>query len=154
MATMGMIDGVKKIPLKRHVDDRGYVEEILRSDDPHFEKFGQIYVTTCRKNVIKAWHRHQYQTDHFYVVSGTVKVGLYDDREGSASHGRYMQAILGEQGEDILLIIPRLVWHGQMALSEFSYMINIPTMTYNREQPDEQRKGVGELEDIWTIVNR
>ena len=28
-----MIEGVKKIPLVRHVDDRGWVEEILRSDD-------------------------------------------------------------------------------------------------------------------------
>jgi len=154
MANMGMIDGVKKIPLKRHVDDRGYVTEILRSDDPHFEKFGQIYITTCRKNVIKAWHRHLLQADHFYAVAGTVKIGLYDDREDSPTHDRYMQVILGEQGENILLVIPKLVWHGQMALSEFSYMVNIPTMRYNRENPDEERRGIHELEDIWTIVNR
>ena len=41
-----MIEGVKKIQIVRHADDRGYVEEILRRDDPHFEEFGQIYLTT------------------------------------------------------------------------------------------------------------
>lgn len=149
-----MIDGVKKIPLKRHADDRGYLIEILRSDSPHFQKFGQVYLTTCRRHVIKAWHAHRRQTDHFYVIKGTVKVGLYDDRPGSPTAGRYQQEVLGEEGQDVLLIIPPLVWHGQMALSGMSYLINIPTEPYQAQEPDELRKKVEELEDIWTIKNR
>jgi dTDP-4-dehydrorhamnose 3,5-epimerase len=149
-----MIEGVKKISLKRHPDDRGWVTEILRSDDPHFLKFGQVYVATCRRGVIKAWHAHTKQTDHFYVVKGTAKIGLYDGRENSSTFGKYMQVILGEEGEDCLLIIPPLVWHGYMALNEMCYLINIPTEVYNRENPDELRKSVEELEDIWSIRNR
>jgi hypothetical protein len=82
-----MVDGVKVIPLTRHVDDRGYLMEILRSDDEHFIRFGQIYVTTCDPQpggpVIKAWHRHERQTDNFCCIAGKIKVGLHDDREGS-----------------------------------------------------------------------
>lgn len=149
-----MIEGVKKIVLKKHADDRGYLIEILRSDAPHFQKFGQIYLTTCHRHVIKAWHAHRLQTDHFYVIKGTVKVGLYDDRSPSPTCGQYQQEILGEKGEDVLLIIPPLVWHGQMALSEMSYLINIPTELYQAKAPDEMRRKVEELEDIWTIKNR
>lgn len=149
-----MIEGVKKINLTRHSDDRGWVTEILRSDDEHFLKFGQIYVATCRKGIVKAWHAHRKQTDNFYVVKGTAKIGLYDGRENSPTFGKYMQVILGEEGEDVLLTIPPLVWHGQMGLSETSYLINIPTEVYNREEPDELRKSVEELEDIWSIKNR
>ena len=105
-----MIDGVKKIPLVRHPDDRGYVTEILRCDSPHFAKFGQAYVATCRRNVVKAWHCHEIQTDNFCVVKGTAKIGLYDDRPDSQTRGEYNVFILGEDGEDVLLIIPQ--WYG------------------------------------------
>jgi dTDP-4-dehydrorhamnose 3,5-epimerase len=151
---MGPIDGVKNIPLTRHADDRGYVTEILRADSPHLIKFGQVYVSSCRKGIAKAWHAHEKQTDSFYVVRGTTKIGIYDDRQGSKTKGNYMVVILGEDGEDILLQIPPHVWHGQMALSEMSYMINIPSEPFNIDNPDEMRKGINELEDIWTIKSR
>jgi len=149
-----MIEGVKKIPLVRHVDDRGWVEEILRADDAHFQKFGQAYVTTCRRGVVKAWHCHRKQTDHFCMISGTGKIGLHDDREGSPTRGEYNTVILGDDGEKVLLVIPPLVWHGQMALSEFTYLLNIPTEPYNSKEPDELRKPVAELDDIWTVKSR
>lgn len=149
-----MIDGVKKIPLVRHPDDRGYVTEILRCDSPHFQKFGQVYVASCRRNVVKAWHCHQKQTDNFFIVKGTAKVGLYDDRPDSPTRGEYGVFILGDDGEDILLVIPPMVWHGQMGLSEMSYLINIPTEPFDAKNPDELRKGIDELDDIWTIKNR
>lgn len=149
-----MINGVKKVSLIRHADDRGYVTEILRSDSPHFQKFGQVYVATCRRNVIKAWHCHRKQTDNFFVVKGTAKIGLYDDRPDSPTRGEYNALILGEDGENVLLSIPPMVWHGQMGLSEMSYLLNIPTEAYDPENPDELRKRIDELEDIWTIRNR
>lgn len=149
-----MIKGVKKIPLMRHVDDRGWVQEILRCDDAHFQKFGQVYLTTCRRGVIKAWHCHRHQTDHFYMICGTGKIGLYDDRPDSPTCGEYGTYILGEHGENVLLVIPPLVWHGQMALSELTYLLNIPTEPYNRTEPDEVRRNLSELEDIWTVRPR
>ena len=76
-----MIDGVQLVPRTRHADDRGYVTEVLRSDEDHFRKFGQAYVTACYPGVVKAWHRHGRQIDYFFAVSGTVEVGLYDERD-------------------------------------------------------------------------
>lgn len=149
-----MIDGVKKINLVRHADDRGYVQELLRRDDPHFEKFGQVYVTTCRKGVIKAWHCHKLQTDRFVVVHGTSKIGLYDDRPDSPTRGEYNVFIIGDDADNALIVIPPMVLHGQMALSEVSYLINMPTEPYNKDNPDEIRKPISELKDIWTIKNR
>ncbi len=149
-----MIDGVKVVPLQRHADDRGYLTEVLRCDDEYFIKFGQIYISFLRKGVIKAWHKHEKQTDHFYVVKGTSKIGLYDDREGSLTKGQYQTVILGDEGQDALLAIPPLVWHGQMSLSDATYLANLPTEPYNRDNPDEIRAEVDEFEDIWTIKCR
>ena len=153
-----MLDGVKLIPLTRHVDDRGYLMEVLRSDDEHFIRFGQVYVTTCDPQpsgpVIKAWHKHEKQTDHFCVVRGKVKIGLYDDREGSPTRGETATVILGG-GSDRLLVIPPGVWHGQMALGfETSYLINIPTEVYNRDAPDEQRAPADAFPYAWEVESR
>lgn len=149
-----MIDGVKVISLKRFPDDRGYLVEILRADDPYFVQFGQIYMSKLRKGVIKAWHKHEKQTDYFYVASGTSKIGLYDDRASSPTQGEYQSVILGDDGENALLAIPPMVWHGQMSLSDSTLLINMPTEPYNRQQPDEIRAGVEDFKDIWSIKNR
>jgi len=134
-----MIEGVRVKKLARHVDDRGYVMEILRDDDELFVKFGQVYVSTCYPGVVKAWHAHERQTDNFCVIKGDAKIGLYDGREGSPSHGQTETYVLGEM-DPMLLQIPPGVWHGQMALgSEMSYLLNIPTEHYDRERPDELR---------------
>lgn len=149
-----MIEGVKLVPRIRHADDRGYVTEILRSDEPHFIRFGQAYVTTVRQGIVKAWHKHRLQTDFFYCISGTVKVGLYDDREESPTRGEYQVETLGEQGADIQLVIPPMVWHGIMGLAPFSALLNIPTEPFNHDDPDEIRAAWDAFEDIWTIANR
>ena len=149
-----MIDGVKLIPRTRHTDDRGYVTEVLRSDEEDFEKFGQAYIAACYPGVVKAWHKHAKQNDNFYAASGTLKVGLYDDREGSPTKGEYQVVILGERGDDARLRIPAGVWHGMMAIDGFSVMLNIPTELYDYDEPDEIRAPWDEFEDIWTVKNR
>lgn len=149
-----MIHGLQKIPLVRHSDDRGYLVEILRRDDPHYVGFGQIYVSYLRRGVIKAWHKHAKQMDRFYVVSGTSKIGLYDDREDSPTKGMAMQVVLGDTGDNLLLCIPPHVWHGQMSLSEFTYLINLPTEPYDPKNPDEIRAPVDAFPDVWSIRDR
>jgi len=151
-----MIEGVKVKRLTRHVDDRGYVMEILRDDDPIFMKFGQVYVSACHPGIVKAWHAHQKQYDHFCVVSGNAKVGLYDGREGSPTHGQTESVVLGELNP-VVLQIPPGVWHGMMALgNERCLLVNVPTEHYNRADPDELRKDAytDEIPFTWEVKGR
>ena len=135
-----MIDGVKVKELTRHLDERGYLMEILRDDDEMFIKFGQVYISTCNPGIIKAWHAHEKQCDSFCVIKGTAKIGLWDGRPDSPTYGQTATLILSEL-EPKLVQIPPLVWHGQMCLSdEPSYLLNIPTEHYVYDQPDELRK--------------
>ena len=54
-----MIEGVKTKKLNVIPDERGRLMEIFRCDEELFEKFGQVYLTTCYPGVVKAWHTHQ-----------------------------------------------------------------------------------------------
>ena len=134
-----MIDGVRIKQLKVMPDERGYVMEILRCDDDMYEKFGQTYITACYPGVIKGWHYHKVQADHFTCIIGMVKVALYDDRDGSPTRGEVNEFFMGEKN-NILLKIPRGVLHGFKAIgNETAVIVNVPTEPYNRENPDEYR---------------
>ena len=137
---MPLIDGVVVKPLKVIADERGYLFEMLRSDESLFERFGQSYVTAVYQGVVKAWHYHRKQTDHFVCVHGMTKVVLYDDREGSPTKGQVNEFFIGERNQ-VLLVIPRLVWHGMKGIGEGTALIvNQPTEAYNPKEPDEYRK--------------
>ena len=135
-----MIDGVKVKALSVIPDDRGYLMEMLRSDDPEFQRFGQVYMTVVYPGVVKAWHYHKKQTDHFVCVAGMAKVALHDAREGSPTLGETNTFVIGWQRQQ-LLIIPPGVYHGfTPAGAEPASIINVPTELYDREEPDEFRR--------------
>jgi dTDP-4-dehydrorhamnose 3,5-epimerase len=112
---------------------------MLRSDDPDFQRFGQVYVTMVLPGVAKAWHYHRIQTDHFVCVGGKAKVGLYDGREESPTNGETQTVVLGWP-DQALLVIPPGVYHGFTPVGdEPAYIVNVPTELYNYEDPDEYR---------------
>ena len=134
-----MIDGVVVKKLKVIPDERGYLMEMLRADDPFFRKFGQVYLTVAYPGVVKGWHYHKIQTDHFVAVSGMVKVVLYDQRKDSKTFGEVNEFFMGEQNP-ILLVIPPFVVHGMKGIGTAPGMVvNCPTEVYNYENPDEHK---------------
>lgn len=134
-----MIDGVILRPLARHVDERGSLTELLRSDWPEFRGFGQATVTVNHPGVIRAWHWHTKQTDLFVVISGMVKLPLYDARSGSRTVGEINEFFLGEENFSALLVPPG-VYHGYKTIgAKPALILNFPDRVYDRERPDEQR---------------
>ena len=70
-------------PLKKIINERGYLTEIQRTDDSHYPGFGQAYITETKPGVIKAWYRHTKQTDQISLIKGAVLLVIYDTRENS-----------------------------------------------------------------------
>ncbi|PIQ82247.1 MAG: dTDP-4-dehydrorhamnose 3,5-epimerase [Candidatus Omnitrophica bacterium CG11_big_fil_rev_8_21_14_0_20_64_10] len=135
------IDGVRIKQLKVIPDERGRLMEILRSDDSLFEKFGQVYVTTAKAGVVKAWHYHKLQADHWVCLFGQALVGLYDARDGSPTQGRIEEFWMMPQ-DPFLLKIPIGVFHGFKGCDPAggeTMIMNLPTVVYNYETPDEYR---------------
>lgn len=134
-----MIEGAILKPLRVIPDERGFLMEILRRDDPFFREFGQVYLTVVYPGVVKGWHYHRLQTDHFCVVRGMAKVVLYDRREGSKTFGEVNEHFLGDHNRS-LLVIPAGVLHGMKGVgTEPAFLVNTPTHVYNYKEPDEFR---------------
>jgi dTDP-4-dehydrorhamnose 3,5-epimerase len=134
-----MIDGVKIKKLKVIPDERGRLMEIIRRDEDLFEEFGQVYMTTTHPNVVKAWHKHEKQTDNIACVQGMIKMALYDPREKSTTFQEINEFYLGIHNP-LLVQIPSGIYHGWMCVSpEEAIVVNTPTEPYDHEHPDEQR---------------
>jgi len=106
-----MIEGVLIHQLRQIPDERGKIMHMLRRDDPHFEQFGEIYFSVVYPNAVKGWHLHKRMTLNYAVVSGMVKLVLFDDRAGSATRSQLMEVFVGESNY-VLIKIPPGIWNG------------------------------------------
>jgi dTDP-4-dehydrorhamnose 3,5-epimerase len=106
-----MIDGVRITQLKQIPDERGKVMHMLRSDDLHFSKFGEIYFSVVFPGVIKGWHWHRVMGLNYAVVTGTIKLVLFDDRVDSPTKGELQELFIGEDNY-ALVTVPSQVWNG------------------------------------------
>jgi dTDP-4-dehydrorhamnose 3,5-epimerase len=133
------IHDVKTKALRLIPDERGFLMEILRNDDEMFSRFGQVYVSATYPGVVKAWHYHTKQVDHFACVAGMVKLVLVDTRADSPTKGAVNEFFLGTQNPT-LVQVPNLVYHGWKCISsDMSLVVNVPTEPYHYAEPDEYR---------------
>ena len=129
-----MVDGVTITPLRQISDERGKVMHMLRSTDPVFKSFGEIYFSCVYPNAIKAWHLHKQMTLNYAVPHGQIKFVLYDDRNDSATKGEIQEIFLGPENY-CLVTVPPLVWNGFIGLgSEMSIVANCASIPHD---PDE-----------------
>ena len=90
---------------------------MLRCDANHFVKFGEIYFSETNPGTVKAWKRHQRMTQNFAVVSGSLRLVVYDDRSGSASSGKLDVFDLGRENYQ-LVRVPNGLWYGFKCVGE------------------------------------
>lgn len=134
-----MIDGVAVKKLRVIPDERGRLMEMVRADDEDFIQFGQVYMTTAYPGVVKGWHYHRNQHDNMAVVTGMMKIVLYDNRDGSPTKGEINEFFAGTHNP-VRITIPPGVCHGFKCISsEEAIVINTVTKPYDYENPDEYR---------------
>ena len=132
-----MIDGVTLTPLSIHRDERGAFCEVARASQLP-EPPVQLSHSFMHAGVAKAWHIHVRQWDYWYLVTGRLKVVLYDMRFGhdvnfveslgENTSGASQELILGD--EFTLLHIPPGVAHGCKALSD-CHLIYLTSREYD-----------------------
>ncbi len=110
------IEGVEIFPLKIIRDERGAVMHILRSDQPHSTKFGEIYCSLVNPGVVKGWKRHNEIVQSMCVPEGMIKIVIYDDRPSSSTRGKIKIIEFGIDNY-VLVRLPPMVWYSFKAIS-------------------------------------
>lgn len=122
--------------LVTRVDDRGYLVELLRNDDPFFKQFGQVYVSAINQGVVKGFHKHSRQTENITCVYGQVKLVLVDERNGSPEVEEFHLTPLAPK----LVVVEPEVWYGWKGIGPTpSLLINATDTVFDPKNPDGTR---------------
>jgi dTDP-4-dehydrorhamnose 3,5-epimerase len=139
-----MLPGVKVYIVKKIPDERGFFAEILRLDWRSFvedDDIVQVNYSISYPRIIRAWHRHSRgQVDYIFILKGSVKVCVYDDREDQKTKGQLDEIIINSEKPQIIRI-PGFYWHGTKCLGiEPSITLYFVTRLYDYKNPDEERR--------------
>lgn len=146
-----MIDGVIIVPLRRIPDERGTVYHMLRSTDPHFSGFGEIYFSTIYPGVVKGWHLHRNMTLRYACIFGRVKLALFDERPGSKTSGELIEVFLGHDNYS-LVVVPPGVWNGFKGMSEpYAIMANCTDITHDDADSTRIEPFGGDITYDWSV---
>jgi dTDP-4-dehydrorhamnose 3,5-epimerase len=140
-----LIDGVKIIKLTTHGDERGFFREIFRFPEQFSDvPVGQLSHSMVNEGIVKAWHGHVKQSQWNYVVSGQIKVALFDNREDSSTYKESMEFVGGNEIDPITYFFPPGVLHGYKCTKGPMQIIYVTTGVYDLK--DEIRKTDEDLE--------
>jgi dTDP-4-dehydrorhamnose 3,5-epimerase len=119
------IDGVTRTTLRQIVDSRGAVLHMLRADAPDFLGFGECYFSEIQPQAVKAWKRHQLQSQTIAVPVGRILLAIFDDRTSSPTIGQVLTIELGRPDDYYRIRIPPGLWYG------FACLGSIPALLVN-----------------------
>lgn len=99
---------------------------------------GQVNLSTTYPGVIRAFHRHWFQEDNWFIVSGQFEVVLATGGDPDLRSTEQVEVKYMGPGESIN--IPKLVWHGFRVLgTEPGTLLYYVTKKFDTESPDEER---------------
>ena len=141
----GKIEGIERRPLRKFVDERGWLSELWRTDQVD-EKIRPVmtYVSQTEPGVVRGPHEHVAQTDYFcFIGPGNFKIYLWDNRPDSPTYNHEMTFVVGQDCPEAL-VVPEGVVHAYKNVSSVpGIVINAPNALYMgegyKEEVDEIR---------------
>ncbi len=141
-----MIVGLRRFPLDRHTDERGWFAELARASGLP-KPIRQVNLSRSRRGVIRGLHYHERgQDDLFVCLAGMVRVVVLDRTSGET----FCEDIGDEN--PLAIYVPGIHAHGYEALTDalFAYLV---TEEYDPADPDEH--GVAwddpRVKHLWSV---
>jgi dTDP-4-dehydrorhamnose 3,5-epimerase len=121
------------------VTRNGLTTEVYRADWGLAAPVAQTLCVSLRAHAVSAWHCHERQLDRVFVVAGSARLVLYDDRDGSPTRGQLDELLL-DRARPTLVTIPPGIWHGMQNLGAAECtLLNFFDRVYDHAAPDEWR---------------
>lgn len=145
-----MIDGVKIVELKTHKDERGFFREIFRFPEQFSDvPVGQLSHSQVKEGIVKAWHGHVYQSQWNYVLSGQIKVVLFDNREDSSTYKETIEFVAGDEAEPIGYFFPPGVLHGYKCIKGPMQIVYVTSGIYDLEDETRMTNNDFKIGIVW-----
>jgi dTDP-4-dehydrorhamnose 3,5-epimerase len=139
------MEGLRRIPLRRFEDERGWFLEIHRAG--WFERpMRQTNISFSRQGVIRGLHYHERgQDDLFVCLQGTARVVVLDLESGET-----FAEDIGDENP-VGIYVPGRNAHGFEAITDLLFCYHV-TEEYDPEDPDEHEVPWDDprVRDLWS----
>lgn len=117
------LPGVQVVDLAAFTDNRGRFTEIFRKEWFPQRSWGAIQMnrSDSQAGVLRGLHYHFNQVDYWYLMAGTIRVGLVDLRPDSPTFGQSTTWLM-QSGDNAGIFIPVGVAHGFYALTDVTLL--------------------------------
>lgn len=128
----GPIEGVIVKPLRKFIDERGWLTEMFRHDELESEFHPTMaYASITLPGVLRGPHEHVDQADLFcWFGPGDFKVTLWDNRAKSSSFGNRMEVMMGANHPGSILVPIGIVHCYRCISHEPGLVINCPNQLF------------------------
>lgn len=137
------VDQILVTPLRRIQVEGGDVLHGMKTSDPGYVNFGEVYFSLIEVDAIKAWKRHLRMTLNIVVPLGAVIYAFADERgtirEELVSENRYVR-----------LTVPPGIWFGFKGLNKpYSIMMNVADIPH--DPAEIERKTMNQIKYDWKL---
>jgi dTDP-4-dehydrorhamnose 3,5-epimerase len=146
-----MLENIIITKLKKIPDERGAIYHMLRNDDKHFQKFGEIYFSIAYPGVIKGWHEHTKQVQNYCVVEGMIKLVMYDNRKESQSYQKLQELFLGDENYCLVTIPTGIIMGYKCIGNKKSILANCSTLPHDPSEMISYDPIGGKIPYNWDI---
>ena len=140
-------------PLKKIVDERGWLAELFRHDELAEEFYPVMaYFSITEPDVQRGPHEHIEQADLFcFIGTSNFKLRLWDNRENSPTFENMTTLFVGEDNPQAV-IIPKGVVHAYKNIgSGKGVVINCPNRLYMGRRQERRRLTKSGTKTILTL---
>ncbi|HJV34603.1 dTDP-4-dehydrorhamnose 3,5-epimerase family protein [Geomonas sp.] len=135
----GQIHDVTVKPLRKFIDERGWLAELYRRDELDASLMPTMaYISMTQPGVARGPHEHRDQTDYFcFIGPSNFKVYLWDARTDSPTY-QVKQVIYGGVDSPLMVVVPPGVVHAYRNVGiEHGIVFNGPNRLYAGEGKKE-----------------
>jgi dTDP-4-dehydrorhamnose 3,5-epimerase len=150
----GKIEDVVVYPIKKFVDERGWLAELFRHDELDEEFYPAMsYISVTEPLVQRGPHEHVDQADLFcFIGTGNFKLRMWDNRENSPTYMNIMTLFAGADNP-LAVVVPKGVVHAytNVSTTEKGVVINCPNRLFMGEGKKEEIDEIRHEDDPDTI---
>lgn len=155
----GDIGGVFIKKMETYADNRGWLGELFRKDDPAINLIrgdsgfypAMSYISITHPDVVRGPHEHREQTDYFCFL-GKFRLYLWDNRKDSPTHKNKKVV---ENADRLIVVVPPGVVHAYKNTGEEDAIIlNFPDRLYggwNKEEKVDEIRYENDAESPFKI---
>jgi len=144
----GLIDitqlGVTLTPLPSFATDGGEVRRILRNNEETYSGFGEVYMTTITKGVVRGWKRHTKYSCNLVPILGAVQFIF-----ANLTTGQITRAIELSTKNYARLFIPSGIWFVFRGINEDNYILNILNQIHSSDEVERKNIEDSSLKINW-----